>query len=168
MTKRDALKIFMEKGRSMVEMLGVLAIIGILSAGALAGYQKAMAKQKANKTINQMAHIVNNIRTAVTHQKEYGEIRTQLAIDLNVFPAEMITTENNQKVVRNVYKGKVEVVGHPDTETFTVDMGELPKDVAVAISTMDWGANNGGLQEVYVSGADEADQEKTPPANPAN
>ena len=31
-------------GRSMVEMLGVLAIIGVLSVGAIAGYSKAMMK----------------------------------------------------------------------------------------------------------------------------
>ena len=33
-------------GRSMVEMLGVLAIIGILSVGAITGYSKAMMKYK--------------------------------------------------------------------------------------------------------------------------
>ena len=31
-------------GRSMVEMLGILAIIGVLSVGAIAGYSKAMIK----------------------------------------------------------------------------------------------------------------------------
>lgn len=31
-----------EKGRSMIEMLGVLAIIGVLSVGGIAGYSKAM------------------------------------------------------------------------------------------------------------------------------
>ena len=36
-------------GRSMVEMLGVLAIIGVLSVGAIAGYSKAMTKYKLNK-----------------------------------------------------------------------------------------------------------------------
>ncbi len=39
-------------GRSMVEMLGVLAIIGVLSAGALAGYSKAMFKHKVNQSID--------------------------------------------------------------------------------------------------------------------
>ena len=33
-----------EKGRSMIEMLGVLAIIGVLSVGGIAGYSKAMMK----------------------------------------------------------------------------------------------------------------------------
>ena len=36
-------------GRSMVEMLGVLSIIGVLSAGALAGYQKAMREYQLNQ-----------------------------------------------------------------------------------------------------------------------
>ena len=36
-------------GRSMIEMLGVLAIIGVLSVGGIAGYSKAMEKFKINK-----------------------------------------------------------------------------------------------------------------------
>ena len=40
-----------ETGRSMIEMLGVLAIIGVLSVGGIAGYSKAMEKFKVNKII---------------------------------------------------------------------------------------------------------------------
>ena len=40
-------KIF-EQGRSMLEMLGVLAIVGVLSVGGIAGYSKAM--EQFNKT----------------------------------------------------------------------------------------------------------------------
>ena len=39
-----------QTGRSMVEMLGVLAIIGVLSVGGIAGYSKAMTKFKITKT----------------------------------------------------------------------------------------------------------------------
>ncbi len=46
-----------ENGRSMVEMLGVLAIIGVLSAGALAGYSKAMFRHRVNQTIEEVALI---------------------------------------------------------------------------------------------------------------
>ena len=38
-----------ESGRSMVEMLGVLAIIGVLSVGGIAGYTQAMKKYRANE-----------------------------------------------------------------------------------------------------------------------
>ena len=41
-----------EGGRSMIEMLGVLAIIGVLSVGGIAGYTTAMRSYKANEIIN--------------------------------------------------------------------------------------------------------------------
>ena len=41
-----------ESGRSMVEMLGVLAIIGVLSVTGIYGYKQAMNKMKANEALN--------------------------------------------------------------------------------------------------------------------
>ena len=41
-----------ESGRSMVEMLGVLAVIGVLSIGGIAGYTYAMNRLKANDIID--------------------------------------------------------------------------------------------------------------------
>ena len=42
----------------MIEMLGVLAIIGVLSVGGIAGYSKAMEKFKVNKTINEYSYLI--------------------------------------------------------------------------------------------------------------
>ena len=41
-----------EYGRSMIEMLGVLAIIGVLSIGGLAGYTMAMNRHRANQILD--------------------------------------------------------------------------------------------------------------------
>ena len=38
-----------QSGRSMVEMLGVLAIIGVLSVGGIAGYSLSMRRHRANQ-----------------------------------------------------------------------------------------------------------------------
>ena len=46
-------------GRSMVEMLGVLAIIGVLSVGAISGYSKAMMKYKLNKQAEAANILIN-------------------------------------------------------------------------------------------------------------
>ncbi len=43
-----------ESGRSMVEMLGTLAIMGVLSVGAVAGYRWAIDKYNANEIINEV------------------------------------------------------------------------------------------------------------------
>ena len=42
----------LESGRSMVEMLGVLAIIGVLSVGGIAGYSLAMRRHRANQILD--------------------------------------------------------------------------------------------------------------------
>ena len=60
-----------ESGRSMIEMLGVLAIIGVLSVGGIAGYSKAMTKYRINKTIEQTTLIAGNIRAFWGPQKNY-------------------------------------------------------------------------------------------------
>ncbi len=44
-----------ESGRSMVEMLGVLAIIGVLSVGGIAGYTLAMNKYRQAEVSNAIA-----------------------------------------------------------------------------------------------------------------
>ena len=46
-------------GRSMVEMLGVLAIVGVLSVGAIAGYSKAMMKYRLNKHAESLNLLIN-------------------------------------------------------------------------------------------------------------
>ena len=40
-----------ERGRSMVEILGVLAVIGVLSIGGIAGYRYAITKYRANDIV---------------------------------------------------------------------------------------------------------------------
>ena len=60
------------QGRSMVEMLGVLAIIGVLSVGAIAGYSKAMMKYKLNKQAEQISWLMN-IMTQYLHEWKFNE-----------------------------------------------------------------------------------------------
>ena len=50
-----------DKGRSMIEMLGVLAIIGVLSVAGIAGYSKAIEKWKINKTIGEYSMFAANV-----------------------------------------------------------------------------------------------------------
>jgi len=49
------MEIINETGRSMVEMLGVLAIIGVLSVGGITGYKMAMEKNKVNNIIEEQS-----------------------------------------------------------------------------------------------------------------
>ena len=49
--KGNTMKQKTQFGRSMIDMLGVLAIVGVLSVGGLVGYQKAMHKHTVDDFI---------------------------------------------------------------------------------------------------------------------
>ncbi len=75
-------------GRSMVEMLGVLAIIGVLSVGAISGYSKAMEKYKINKFVNSYSILITNLlqyKDSFIHEKNMFDITSTLQ-KLNLFP----------------------------------------------------------------------------------
>ena len=48
-------------GRSMVEMLGVLAIVGVLSVGGVYGYGVAMKKHKANEALHKASMLATTV-----------------------------------------------------------------------------------------------------------
>ena len=75
-------------GRSMIEMLGVLAIIGVLSVGGIAGYSKAMEKFKVNKTISEYSMLIFGLSE---HEEEIKKLTQKtnlysLASSLNIIP----------------------------------------------------------------------------------
>ena len=57
-TALDAPLYAVSAGRSMIEMLGVLAIVGVLSVGGIAGYSKAMEKFKVDKAIGEYSQLI--------------------------------------------------------------------------------------------------------------
>ena len=78
-----------QRGRSMVEMLGVLAIIGVLSVGGISGYSKAMAKFKLTKAQDQISMLLMNIRTAFATSPSYDGLNNSTAVVFGIAPAEM-------------------------------------------------------------------------------
>lgn len=78
-----------EKGRSMIEMLGVLAIIAVLSVGGIAGYSKAMEKFKYNKVINEYTYLLFGLQEHLDEIKKspVGSGFVNLADSLNLLPA---------------------------------------------------------------------------------
>ena len=77
-----------ESGRSMVEMLGVLALMGVLAIGGVMGYRWAMTKYQANETFNELrrrviVHSQQSITGSPLTQVELGD-KTQLGYPITV------------------------------------------------------------------------------------
>ncbi|MBQ8250284.1 MAG: hypothetical protein IJY92_00015 [Alphaproteobacteria bacterium] len=62
-----------ESGRSMVEMLGVLAIIGVLSIGGIAGYMLSMNRFRANSLIDKASKFATIAYSAKQTEKALGK-----------------------------------------------------------------------------------------------
>lgn len=73
-----------QNGRSMIEMLGVLAIVGILSAGAVAGYSRAMTQHKLNVHAEEINYM---LATAIYNQDKLKEANSDMSIELKALGA---------------------------------------------------------------------------------
>ena len=125
-------------GRSMIEMLGVLAIVGVLSVGGIAGYSKAMEKFKINKTIDEISHIVANVRTLYAQQTTYSGLWDLTAIQMGVIP-DSLTTSSSWPYITNSFGGNVLISLNSKHSLFEIDYRGLNKSACVALASYDWG-----------------------------
>lgn len=150
-----------QTGRSMVEMLGVLAIIGVLSVGGIAGYSKAMTKFKITKTMDQVSMTVANIRTLYSGQRNYNGLATANALDMGVVPAEMEGAAANTLV--NAFQGAVTIgtinYNNQNASAFRISYENMGQEACVQLITSDWGSGaSSGFIGIQVSAAAPAGQ----------
>ena len=157
-----------QSGRSMIEMLGVLAIIGVLSVGGIAGYSKAMAKFRVNKSIDQISHIVANTRILYGSQANYADLATNTwntVYTAKLFPEEMLIGNGSSHGLgdyKNPFNGNVSIApaglyADGDNKAFMITFSDVPMEACVDLATQDWNATSGsGNVAVKVGGAESA------------
>lgn len=160
-----------QSGRSMVEILGVLAIIGVLSVGGIAGYSKAMAKHKLTKTQDQLQLLTINIRSAFAGSASFEDLDNIAAVKLNIVPAEMLpngigntTDMTKEGGIVNAFSGGVIIKAKDgNKQHFTIKFTKLGGVTCTSLASSDWGTE--GLVKMTVSnGAHEVEtsQENLP------
>ncbi len=144
-----------QSGRSMVEMLGVLAIIGVLSVGGISGYSKAMAKFKLTKAQDQLTMMIMNIRTAYVTSPGYPGLNNSLAADYKLVSQEMVVSQGGSSLI-SAFGGEVlvsAVQGADGTANgaFQIIFNGLGKDACTSLASSDWGTD--GLVGIIVNGS---------------
>ena len=142
-----------QSGRSMIEMLGVLAIVGVLSAGGIAGYSMAMQSYKTTQLIEKVNLIAT--RTRQVYKGDYTGIDSpQSLID-----AGKISDANNP-FGGTLYMSNVSSGTLANTFMIFTDWN-LPAETCTDILTTDWGGsgvfakinvNNGAYNFLYNDG----------------
>ena len=149
-----------QSGRSMIEMLGVLAIIGVLSIGGIKGYSMAMMKYNTNKTADQIMQLAQNIRTLFANQKDYSAFSGSASVNMgqpsfeliqkaHLAPDEMYNPEANstyKNIIYNPFGYAYFVNRHKktslnDNKAFII-YTEVPQEACIELLTRDWGSGS--------------------------
>ncbi len=120
-----------QHGRSMIEMLGVLAIVGILSAGGIAGYSMAMQNHKTNTLIERVQLLVQQARVLYAD----GDYNGFAGAD-DLINAGLITTADNP------FGGTIGIRTDNGRNIRVMIDRVLPPEACVKMLTTYWG-NNG-------------------------
>lgn len=105
-------------------MLGVLAIIGVLSVGGIQGYSMAMSKFKVSKTTDQVQTMVTNVRTLFAGNRTYDSLGDSTngygtAYTLGIFNDEICDDKTCKNPV-NPYGGSVSIGTANKKQYFTI------------------------------------------------
>lgn len=139
-----------EEGRSTIEMLGVLAIIGVLTIGGIAGYSQAMSKHKITKAMDQIQSLIANVRSIYSSQRTYTPLTAREAYDMNILTDETYSKETEKSI--NTFGGEI-LFGVSSTlgRSFTVTYTKLSPEACVKLATADWGADkSSGLISITI------------------
>ena len=133
-----------QSGRSMIEMLGVLAIVGVLSMGGLAGFSKMMTQYKINATMQQINIISAKLSALGSQVSSYGGLDNANAIKLGVVPAEALPDSGSD--LRNPFDGTITIFGSnllqnggaQDNQAYVIQYTGLPSDACIALASTNW------------------------------
>ena len=112
-----------ETGRSMVEMLGVLAVIGVLSVGGIMGYKYGMMKYRVNETVNELNMMANT----------YG-IQMQQMTEEQTMPTDGELLNEEGAITRMGYG--YEVLGFDDH--FEITLFDIPTEICEQLQKTGW------------------------------
>lgn len=136
------MRVINEYGRSMIEMLGILAIIAMISAGSLAGYSKGMRRYRLNEMISQTAQMVVNIRGLYGNQDSYASLDDTTAVQYNIVTERMV---GEGSTLYNPYHGRIHfslgsvVENGPENTAFIITYRDLPVEACIGMARTDWG-----------------------------
>jgi len=131
----------MQQGRSMVEMLGVLAIVGVLSLGGMVGYSKAMEYYKNNRSIDVLNNLVLGIKTMAINEVnpiKYENITTKEIAEDGIIDKDLITKVNNTYVLSNPYHGDILIDSNATNLSFIITMTDIPKKACAELASSPW------------------------------
>jgi type II secretory pathway pseudopilin PulG len=123
-----------ESGRSMIEMVGVLSVMGLITAGAFVLIRSGLASQRRNRASAEVANIVATIRDVYSEAENLNALSTNYKIGTEFLDSLRITTTTpfGSKTTYSVIRDRSEYAD------FVVQMRGLEEEDCMALSQRTW------------------------------
>ena len=158
-------------GRSMIEMLGVLTIIGALSIGGMAGYTSAMHQNRVKQSVEQISVVSGHLSTLGAGSSgegtgPYNGLNNKVAVKFKAILSEMKASDDTSNFdLKNPFGGSVTISssnllssGGGSGQAYTIEYAGLDKKACAALATHDWGnSKNSSFIGVSAGGNPSAD-----------
>lgn len=128
-----------KKGFSLLELLLVLGIIAALVVAAFIVYPKVQASQRAEAESSNIAAIQAGVKSLYAASPSYTGLTTQVGVQANVFPDNMLSGSGSDATPINVFKGEVTLAaaatGPSKTagSSFTITYNSVPANECAKI-----------------------------------
>ena len=141
----------MQKGRSMIEMLGVLAIVGLLSVGGLMGYNIAMRKHNTNQAIELMQRLITQIQGF--HEGAYTSLSLEFLRAAGFIDLEQCADSSGGHCMGDEIRlpiGNLQIASTKNQ--FSLTIKDVPNAICAPMAIADWGTKETGFFEFNIGG----------------
>lgn len=166
-----------QSGRSMIEMLGVLAIIGVLTVGGLSIVGKARHQQELTQLLSETSEIVNGIKKMACDYDDGYKSYVNMLCQSDAQPnGTECTVSGKNSYITTSSEVTVKAIPDPDklskeaVNYIDVIIDDMSEDACVYLASSDWGRRNtNGFLGAYFDNADKPTNShpKTEPMDPA-
>ena len=129
-----------QKGSSMIEVIGVMGIIAMITVGIFATVSKIYDRYHQTAIVTQIRDLQKNIQVRYATASDYRDLTknniVQTLIDERVIPYNMVSGGK----IYHAYNGDVKLSG--TQYDYTITFSDMKKAGCVDLLTIDWTINN--------------------------
>ncbi|MBQ7632761.1 MAG: type II secretion system protein [Alphaproteobacteria bacterium] len=133
----------LQNGRSMIEMLGVLSIIGILTVGGFSLVSKTVSENKINKVIDEVSDLARRSRVVFReyiYDNKTGTDMTKYLYDAKAYPTDLEWNESGSKFIDDEdIEMKVLVMEKSAVKYYVLEVAKVSEEICMGIANGQWG-----------------------------
>ena len=148
------MKINMQTGRSMIEMLGVLAIIGILTVGGFGLVTKANMQRKVAAVVEEIGDLAQKVRiVARDYTGDTGDM-TSYVYNGKAYPDTLEYSSTSFSGTEDTtYTVSYTKQSSTNSFTFTIQANNLTTEMCMEVLTTNWGSpSTSGFISIAMAG----------------